>query len=97
MEISEDDFWAKYKPILNHLDNNASWNGSMFETYGAEYAYVYSVYKEASDCVWTICEEDGCLFISSGLHWVNRLGYLITAEPDESGNVTVNCDSFEAA
>lgn len=35
--------------------------------------------------IWTILEADGIMFYSSGFHFVNRLGYLITEEEVEDG------------
>jgi hypothetical protein len=40
--MTEDEWYATYKPIKNHLDKNASWNGEMFETYGEEVEFVIS-------------------------------------------------------
>ena len=37
--------------------------------------------------VWTLIDNnDGDTFILSGLHWVNRLGYLITQNPWPAGS-----------
>jgi hypothetical protein len=74
------DFVARYTPQANHLDGNASVDGFMFETFGEELAHVKSVLGESPRRVWTIIEADGIEFISAGYHFVNRLGYLITAE-----------------
>ena len=43
-QINWEQFEADYKPVKNHIDNNASYDGFMFETYGAELEIV----KEAS-------------------------------------------------
>ena len=29
-EISEDDFYEKYRPVNNHLDPDAGWDGCLF-------------------------------------------------------------------
>ena len=81
----------KYKPIQNHLDNNASIDGLMFETYDEEYAFVVGVDRNR---VWTYINEDGEDFITKGLRVVNRLGYFITEEPhkEDADDVTL----FEA-
>ena len=73
----------KYKPVKNHLNENAPYDGCMLETYGEEYKYVesISVNPKISEKVWTICEEDGATFILAGWHFVNRLGYIITETP----------------
>lgn len=79
--ITEDVFEATYKPMLNHLDSNASWNGCMFETYGEELVHVKAIYKENPDRVWTVLDVDGALMLDSGMSFVNRMGYVITELP----------------
>jgi hypothetical protein len=66
------------KPIKNHLDNNASLDGYMFETFGEELDFVLS---QPESHIWTYCEGDNCLVYASGYHLVNRLGYLVTELP----------------
>lgn len=74
-----DDWVAKYKPIKNHLDDNASGDGDMFETFGAELEFVRA---QDPRCIWTLVEgDDGGLYIESGYHFVNRLNYFITEVP----------------
>jgi hypothetical protein len=85
LQIDEDDWEKTYQPIENHLDRNASWsvwegNGLLFETYGQEVLFV----KQQDDhYIWTLVEgDDGdSMFIVSGWHYVNRLGYFITTHP----------------
>jgi hypothetical protein len=89
VELSEIEFDNKFELINNHLDNNASFDGKMFETYSPEIDFVLEMAKQ--NRVITIIEgdcetdEDGnetpCMFYSSGYHLVNRIGYLITKEP----------------
>ena len=73
-------FFNIYKPVKNHLDNNASFDGYMFETFGNEVDFVKSCNEL---CIWTLCEEDDIQFIQAGWHFVNRFGYLITEVPWE--------------
>lgn len=89
--LTEEQFDNKYELIENHIDDNASFNGCMFETYGDELLFVKEMVKQnrvitiiESDC--EECdefEEDApmCLYYVSGYHFVNRLGFLITKEP----------------
>lgn len=76
--------WADtFKPITNHLSNNASWDGIMFETYGDELDFVL---KSDESKVWTYMDgEEGGTILCAGYHLANRIGYFITAiarEPD---------------
>lgn len=76
--ISADRWWEEYTPVKNHLDPNAGGDGCFFETYGAEFEFVRKMAAEAPDRVWTVLDVEGKLYISNGLHFVNRLNYLIT-------------------
>lgn len=90
-QITEDEFYEKYKLVDNHLDNNASFDGKMFETYGEEINFVIKMAKK--NRVITIIDGgdvdsldlDGDissnLYYISGYHLINRLGYLITEKP----------------
>ena len=76
IDISDDDFDEKYKPIQNHIEGNAPYNGAMFETYGPELEFIQS-YDESK--VWTLIDADKDYpEIVSGYCHVNRLGYFIT-------------------
>ena len=75
----EYDAWAlRFKPVENHLVEDAAFSGLMFETFGNE---VEHVKKQPDEHVWTWIEGDGGTFIVSGPHFVNRLGYFITEQP----------------
>jgi hypothetical protein len=79
-KITEEQFDEQFTLVKNHIDDNASWEGNMFETYGSEAMHVYDKAREGNN-VWTIIEgDDDTMFITSGIHLVNRIGYLITEE-----------------
>ena len=69
---------AHFKPIKNHLEADAPIYGSMFETVGAELAYVSDCVSTKPGYVWTLLGCDGALIIVNGFWFVNRLGYFIT-------------------
>lgn len=87
IEMTEDDFDARYPLRPNHLNPNAGWSdggdrGCLFETHGAELAFVR---HQPPGTIWTLVDGDhGDLFLISGCHVVNRVGYLIgtAAVPD---------------
>lgn len=87
-----------FKPQVNHLDENASFNnwsgGIMFETYGAEYDYIASVGQEEPNRIWTyIDRDDGSTAIVNRWGFVNRIGYMVTAKPyDEELDIEVQLD-----
>ena len=85
-KISENEFEEKYKPLKNHIDDNASFDGCMFETYGEEEDYVLEADVRN---VWTYIEADGVHLLAAGRRRVDRLGYLITEVPWETGEEEV--------
>jgi hypothetical protein len=84
------DEWARYyRPHRNHLTEHASFDGVMFETYGAELEYVRGFDYNR---VWTyISDVDGDR-IEHGMRAVDRLGYFITDEPWVDGEEWEWCD-----
>jgi len=87
-QLTEDEFYSIYKPIINKFDDNASFNCTFHETYGPELDFVISMID--SNRVVTIIEGDTDvdvdespinLYYVSGYHLVNRLGYLILDKP----------------
>lgn len=70
------DWVEKYKPLPNHLTKVP--DNEMFETYGKELKFVQS---QPHNKVWTLmdgADDSDETFISSGIHFVNRLGYYVT-------------------
>lgn len=76
--MTYEDWVRTYKPVQNHICPNASYDGTMFETYGEEHHWVTA---QEDQHIWTLIDEDGEMFILEGYHWVNRLGYFITEVP----------------
>jgi hypothetical protein len=84
IELTEDEFDDQYALVPNHINPSATWTiddngGCMFETYGEEFEFVrrYDPRK-----VWTFVDgDDGDMYVVSGLHYVNRVGYLLSREP----------------
>jgi hypothetical protein len=88
IELSEDEFDATYPLVPNHINPNASWgvgegSGCLFETYGEELEFVR---KQDPNTIWTLLDGDeGNLYLASGYHLVNRIGYLISTVGVPSG------------
>ena len=80
-EISWEEFVAEFKPLKNDVSNTDTYDGYMFETYGADYMAVKTMFALDKNKVWTLLSEDNTTWISSGLHWVNRMGYFLTEIP----------------
>jgi len=102
MEKTFDQFVEEYKPETNkvlrkeHDSNIADGDvapicGFMYETYGEELEVVREALKKNPKTVWTVLDgDDGELFISSGMQFVNRFGYIITETPCELGKFGMN-------
>ncbi len=97
IELSEDAFDALFPLVRNHLNPTASWSvdesgGCLFETHGPELAFVRD---QDPRKVWTFIDGDaGGLFVVSGFHFVNRIGYLVsTVRRPEGIDVQVSVDS----
>lgn len=82
--LTEDEFEQQYILLTNNLNPTAGWgygdsNGCLFETYGQELAFVTAADPNR---VWTLVDgDDGDMYLVSGLHFVNRVGYLISHAP----------------
>jgi hypothetical protein len=90
IEMDFDEWCETYKPIINHIDTNASFDngegGIMFETYGDEVEFVK---QQEPNKIWMYGDgDDGGSYIWSGWGFVNRIGYFITDKPCPD-NVTI--------
>jgi hypothetical protein len=87
IEMDFDEWCDTYKPIINHIDSNASFDngngGVMFETYGDEVEFVKS---QSPANIWMYGQgDDGGTYVWNGWGFVNRLGYFITEVPCPDG------------
>ena len=96
--LSIEEWNHHFKPLVNHLDKNASFNdgsgGIMFETTGAEYDYVAAIGHKEPNRIWTyIDNEEGDTVIINHWGFANRIGYFITEKPyDDMLNIIVQLD-----
>lgn len=73
----------KFKPIKNHIAGSAPFNGTLFETFGAEYDFIR---QQPPNKIWTVVDAEGhSTIISPGHHFCNRLGYLVCEVEWEEG------------
>ena len=87
--MTYEDFLDKYEPVKNNIDPNAAFDGYMFETYGNELTMLHA---QPDNHIWTIIEGDNGLYLASGYHSVNRIGYFITLNPWEDENIEINLE-----
>lgn len=93
LNISEEAFDDHYPLIPNHLDPHATWAfadgpGCLFGCHGAELDFVLA---QPASTVWTLVDGDETQHLLSGLHIVNRVGYLVSRVPVPDG-VTAQVD-----
>jgi hypothetical protein len=91
--MKEEQFIEQYNPIKNHIDSEAGWGGTLFETFGEELEYVKTM-AISTKRVWTIIEGDqGNMFYVSGFRTVNRIGFVITTKDykEEFEEVEIDC------
>ena len=75
-------FDRDFQFVKNHIDNNASFDGCAFETYGEELAFVKTMVDQ--NRVMTIVDADNDrTAVLPGFRLVNRINYLITEKPIE--------------
>ena len=79
----------EYKPIKNQFNCYAGFDGCMFETYGEELAFVAAANP---NCIWTVMDVEGELWVCAGAHTVNRVGYLVTTIPWEMDTIAFDED-----
>ncbi|MBI1314941.1 hypothetical protein GC176_26915 [bacterium] len=89
IELTEDEFDDQFPLVPNHINPSAGWavgdsGGCLFETFGEEFAFVR---RHDPRKVWTLVDgDDGDMYVISGCHFVNRIGYLISRDsvPDNA-------------
>ena len=92
--ITHGEWVTQFKPIINPLDRRASFDGTMYETYGDQ---VELVRRTVPSQIWTLrTTEDGDTeYISAGWSTVNRIGYFITKNSWVDRDIEVVIDADE--
>jgi hypothetical protein len=94
---TEDDFDKKYtmdSTVKSEYMCPESQVG-MLETFGEDYQTVKRVYEQNPLRVWTMVDCDSGMYLIQGLHHVNRVYYMVTAEPAEDEFEEYLFDSYE--
>jgi hypothetical protein len=72
-----EDFERLYSLRRNSHDQMSGLGGTLFAASGIEWD---TVSQSPPGTIWTLIESDDIWWISPGIHFVNRLGYLLTNE-----------------
>ena len=73
-----DDFRQHYTLVKNPFDSSATLGGCAFAWVDEEWD---AVREACPEHLWKLIESEELWWISPGLHYADRLGYLITNEP----------------
>jgi len=71
------DFQSRYTLRNNPHDSMAGLGGKIFGSNGIEWD---TVRESPPGTIWTLIESDGIWWICPGIHFVDRLGYLLTEQ-----------------
>lgn len=76
--------------ILNKIDSDkynikdiAPFDGYMYEPFNKEFEYIRN---QSKDKVWTIIDDGDDLYLISGFHIINSVGYIVTKMPYKTKN-----------
>lgn len=79
LTLHEDIFYEHFKPYRHPNASCNIWGGLGLETFDADCGLVSSL---PSECVWTVLDGEGDdQWIVPGIHYVNRVCYLVTEVP----------------
>jgi len=78
IELSSEEWEEQFQPIENHISGRGAEDIS-FDTHGDEGEF--ALFNAEKLLVWTLCEEDGKVFITQGMRWVNRILYYVCKKP----------------
>lgn len=87
--MTYEEWVEKYKPIQNHLRAGASFEGTLFETYGDELDFVRGQHYSK---IWTYVDDGEFASITEGYRLVNRMGYFVTEKPHRGDMLEINLD-----
>jgi len=77
----EDAFYEYFKPIRHPDAKHDIWGGLGLETFGEDFDIVRN---QDPAFVWTVVDGDsGDQWITVGVHYVNRICYLVTEKPHD--------------
>jgi len=82
-----DAFMDNYKPVKNHFneaEETESFQSRVYDINDIQLAFIKAMLTILPKQVWTVLEVGGTTIISSGYHFVDRAGYMITEVPADA-------------
>ena len=88
----EDAFYEYFKPCMHLSEEGDVWGGCGLETYGKDFEFIS---KYDPNYVWTVVDGDSGekQWIVAGLHFVNRICYIVTTLPHRSLEVEIRVEN----
>ena len=101
--MSIDELFAKYKPIIHpdvktHQGEEYTWRNSLFCTGTEDKKHIQKLLDEDKEAhIWTIMNSDcgSVEWAESGLHYVNRNGFLIMEVPYETTGIIAGDEYYK--
>ncbi|MGZ3236206.1 MAG: hypothetical protein ACXU8A_02425 [Burkholderiaceae bacterium] len=84
LTLHEDAFYEYFRPYRHPSAQHDIWGGHGLETYGSDLALVCRL---DPTYLWTVVDGENDQWITTGLHYVNRVCYLVTEIPHNNANV----------
>ena len=89
LTLHEDAFYAYFKPYRHPEAQHSIWGGYGLENYGKDFEVVRRL---SPDFVWTVVDgENDEQWITPGIHYVNRICYLVSEVPHAGLDVEFRC------
>lgn len=79
--MHEDVFYQYFRPYRHPDTSTDIWGGIGLETYGQDFELAKSIEDQY---IWTVIDGDREQVIVTGLHFVNRICYLVTELPHDN-------------
>ncbi len=87
-KISFDEFEVRFVPQNNvSTPEQEAFNGCFYESFGRDLEVIEETAKKSPNNVWTILNIDGRIVIGEGFHVVNSVGYLVTKNAFQYGEM----------
>ena len=88
----EDAFYEYFKPRMHLSEEGDVWGACGLETYGKDFEFIS---KCDPDYVWTVVDGDSGKkqWIVTGLHFVNRICYIVTTRPHSGLTVEIRVEN----
>lgn len=88
---TEEQWAAAYLPVKNPNNNSPTDGNTMFDTVGKDMEWIsQQINNNKTEHIWTLLSGDyDSMYIVSGIHRVNRMGYYFTEKPHDGSHIEI--------